>query len=346
MQDIINIENNNLIQQAEQRLQILLERLPKPYQFTTTSSQMYTLEYNKYTYTLKLEVLTSAQPRFVRIAISKIRESNAIGIIVAPWISDTSKQLLEAAGCWYLDLQGNARIVFDGILIERLGAVAPKEERRELRSLWKPISARVLRTLLRFPTREWNLLQLSQAAIVSHAQVHKVKTALLAQEWLEEQGKARFKTLRLTNPKALLEAWKVAYQPTGRRSTWYTMLERNEIEQILIRLEQPQIVLAGYSAARYLAPFARHPNEFLYATRAGLKELQKHLDLQDVDRGENIIVYLEPDEGIFLDSLEQQGLYLTSPIQTYLDLSHMGSRGLEAAEHLLETRIRPTWEGL
>jgi Transcriptional regulator, AbiEi antitoxin, Type IV TA system len=310
------------------------------------------LERDGQTYTLILEAKSSAEPRHVRTSILQLREllreSDAFGVFIAPWISPESRRLLEDAGMGYIDLQGNVRLAFGPVFIERLGAPAPQSVRRELRSLWKPASARVLRALLREPRRDWNLLQLAQVASVSHAQAHKVKTALLGRDWIAEQGKARFKTVRLTRPDALLEAWRAGYEPLGQRTAWYAMLERNEIERALETLGQvapdARVALASFSAARHLAPYARVPSEFFYANRDGLNALRDVLELKPVDTGENIVVFLEPDEGVFLDAQDAAGFTVTSPVQTYLDLSLAGNRGTEAAAHLLETRIRPTWE--
>jgi hypothetical protein len=180
---------------------------------------------------------------------------------------------------------------------------------------------------------------------VSHALTHKVKTALLAQEWVVEYGKAKAKTFSLIEPRKLLKAWTNAYQPSGQRTLWYTMLSRSEIEQTIQTLTNTQLTFASYSAARLLAPYARHPSEFFYASRQALELLQARLELKSVDRGENIVIYLEPNEDIFRGIVPKNSLPCTSPIQTYLDLSLAGNRGQEAAEYLLVQQLR-RWEQL
>ena len=344
----------NLIQMTKPVLTELLGRVPRltfefPHQPRRNAATTGIIEVHHQgrTYILLLEAQLSAEPRFVRASAlgESARERKAHGVLIAPWISPESRGILEQAGLGYLDLAGNARLAFGSVYIERLGAPAPKVQQRELRSLWKPAAARILRALLREPNRDWNLLQLADAAQVSHAHVHKVKTELQNREWLEEHGKGRFKTVRLRQPAALLEAWRQAYQPNGQRTTWYTMKSREEIEHALLELElNLQITLAGFSAARQIAPYARNHTEFLYASADHLERLVSMLELQPVERGENIVVFLEPDEGVFLDALTVSGLPVTGLAQTYLDLSLSGNRGAEAAQHLLDSRIRPTWE--
>jgi hypothetical protein len=349
-----------MLEQAQNMLSDLLNRVPLISLETVLGPQsqradaLVELEHHGLKYMLILEVQPSAEPRLVQNLIARWRtlaRPRTQVVLVAPWISPASRGLLEQAGLGYLDLQGNVRIVFGSVYIERLGAPAPKIAKRELRSLWKPASARALRLLLREPARDWNLLQLSSKAQISHAHAHTVKTELLNWRWIEERGKGRFKTLRLSQPEALLEAWQRAYEPSGTRSTWYTLLERDEIEQRVrglnaaqARSAQARVILASFSAGRHLAPYARVNSEFLYAATQDMPLLRDTLELQAVDRGENLTVYHAPDEGMFLDASIRDGLHLTGPVQTYLDLSIAGNRGAEAAAHLLETVIRPAWK--
>ena len=57
--------------------------------------------------------------------------------------------MCEEQGVGYLDLEGNARIAFGGVFIERVVADKPVAQQRELKSLFKPKSAQVLRAMLR-----------------------------------------------------------------------------------------------------------------------------------------------------------------------------------------------------
>jgi hypothetical protein len=364
MVSIVKTEDIKELDAAQLRLTELLKHIPgltyrkQPKQIRVT--------HNGQQHTLILEIQRSAEPRLIRGLSATLYETNqsqnTYSILVAPWISPESRQILERAGIGYVDLEGNARIAFGGVYIERLGAPAPKVATRELRTLWKPASARALRTLLREPTRDWNLLQLAEASQISHAHAHKVKTQLLRQDWLEEMGKARFKTIRLTAPAALLEAWRFAYRPPSTRSTWFTPLEREAVEDRLRKLHQQQdgrIALAGFSAARLLAPYVRGiRSEFLYADETAIPTLRKSLELEPVERGENLIVYHEPGGGALLDAISVSGMLVTSPIQTYLDLGHadgrsangsgitgrgINGRAAEAAQHLFDTRIAPNW---
>ncbi|HUC83916.1 MAG TPA: hypothetical protein VL970_01890, partial [Candidatus Acidoferrales bacterium] len=67
-----------------------------------------------------------------------------------------------------------------------------------------------------------------------------------------------------------------------------------------------------------------------------------------VDSGENLIVLIPEDNGVFYlqegGFMGQKRLACTNPVQTYVDLSHCGGRGEEAAEALLVQNLKRAWK--
>jgi hypothetical protein len=159
----------------------------------------------------------------------------------------------------FLDLEGGVRLVFDGIFIERRVASRPAVEHRELRSLFKPKSARVLRAMLRDPGRNWRLAELAEAAGVSLGHISNLKVGLLDREWGEVSDNGLF----LSRPGMLLDAWRDAYEsPAGQRMGFYTTLHGSAFEQAVSRVlrvgsEKGQTVFASFSTAQWLAPYGR-----------------------------------------------------------------------------------------
>jgi hypothetical protein len=242
----------------------------------------------------------------------------------------------------YLDLYGNARIVFDGIFIKRVVAGSPPAERRELKSLFKPRSAQVLRVLLRDPERAWRVTELAEAAHVSLGHVSNVRVALLGRDWarVSEDG------VHLSEPDALLDAWLEEYEPpAGKRLGFYTTLHGSAFDDTVrpeLRAggENGRAILASFSAARWLAPYGRTGSQYLYTDDARLEQLKSSLKLSAVSKGENVVVTLLKDDGLFRDTLEPApGIVCTGMVQTYLDLAAAGERGREAAEHLRRERL-------
>jgi len=295
------------------------------------------------TRTLACEVKSNGQPRYVRAALLQLRNyvarkaQGAIPVFVAPYLSPNAQSLCREEGVGFLDLEGNTHLSFDGIFIERQVANKPESERRELKSLFTPKSAQVLRVLLRDPNRSWRVVELAEAAAVSVGHVSNVRSGLLDREWAEvsEDG------LLLARPDALLDEWASAYEPpAGKRLGFYTTLHGGALENAARQALQAgsdggQAVFASYSAAQWLAPYARTGTQYFYADQKGLERLQDALGLSTASKGQNVVVTLPKDAGLFRDTVEPAlGAVCTSPVQTYLDLRVAGERGAEAADHL------------
>lgn len=312
------------------------------------------LEHDGESWLLIVEVKYQAQPQHIRSAILQMREyrqrienSNVYTVLGSTWLSPQSRELCREAGIGYLDLSGNCYLNFSSIYIDRSGSAPPKAVQRELQSIFKSKSARVLRTLLKGP-QAWRVAQLAEVSQVSVGHVSNVRTALLEREWAvtDEAG------VRLTNPHALLEEWRTNYRSSAKqRLGFYSLLSGEALAQATqeacVQAENgSHLVLAGLSAARHIAPYARFSSQYFYADARGLEVLGKHLKLEPVGRGENVVVEFEPDQGIFQDRIQvASNVWCTGLAQTYLDLSASGERSLEAAEHLYQSAIAPLWTG-
>ncbi len=315
-------------------------------------------------WTLACEVKSSGQPRNIRVAAWQARDfaqragpgANVYPVVLAPFISAQTGEICKEMGVGYADLAGNCRLAFGNVYIEKSVAKNPFGVRREQRSLFAPKSARILNALLSHPRRAWKLAELAQATRVSLGQVSNVQKLLLDREWISAQRGA----LRLIHPDAVLDAWRAAYvQPKAARTRYYTILHGSELEDALraafatMQLSNalteagPWAVLSSFSAARWLAPFARVAGEYLYADAEGEKLLAQHLKLEPAARGENVTIDRPRDSGVFLETLEPKpGLRCTGLVQTFLDLTAAGERGAEAADHLRQQKITPLWKEL
>ncbi|HOI53266.1 MAG TPA: hypothetical protein PLN02_12870, partial [Azonexus sp.] len=107
----------------------------------------------------------------------------ATPVFIAPYLSPAVRQLCVENGVSFLDLEGNARIAFGGVFIERQVTNKPVAAQRELKSLFRPKSAQVLRAMLREPGRAWRVTELSEIAGVSLGHVSNVRTGLIDREW-------------------------------------------------------------------------------------------------------------------------------------------------------------------
>jgi len=291
---------------------------------------------------------SNGQPRYARTALLELREyvaqyaPQASPVFMAPYISPAVRRLCEEKDVGYLDLAGNARIAFGGVFMERTVAERPAAEQRELKSLFRPRSAQVLRAMLREPGRPWRVVELAEISGVSLGHVSNVRAGLLDREWAHVSNDG----LLLSEPDALLDAWRDSYTaPPGERLRFYTPLHGTALEDAArsaldVRGAAGHAVFASFSAAQWLAPYGRTGTHYFFADHEGLQRLQATLKLAPASKGENVVVTLPKDAGLLTDTVEPApGAVCTSPVQTYLDLSIAGERGAEAAEHLRREKL-------
>lgn len=297
---------------------------------------------------LVCEYKSNGQPRYARSALLELRDyveqraPHATPVFMAPYISAAVRQLCEEKGVGYLDLQGNTRIAFGGVFIERMVAEKPAAEQRELKSLFRPKSAQVLRAMLREPGRSWRVTELAATSGVSLGHVSNVRTGLIDREWARTSAGG----LLLSEPDALLDAWRDSYTaPAGERMRFYTPLHGTALEDAARSAlgahgGPGHAVFASFSAARWLAPYGRTGTHYFFANHEGLQKLQAALKFTPAAKGENVVVTLPKDAGLLADTVEPApGAVCTSLVQTYLDLFIAGERGAEAAEHLRRERL-------
>ena len=296
----------------------------------------------------------SGHPREVRNGVLQLNSylhqttrKNCYGVLVAPFLSEESARLCVEAGIGYADLAGNARLSFDQVFVETRGAYNPFRVKRHLRSLFSAKAGRVLRVLLTPPLRSWKVTELETAAKVSLGQVSNVRKLLLDREWAIAGGEG----LRLSKPEELARSWQNSYELRPRsRETAYTLLHGKALEEATREAlaeagEGAHAVLASYSAASWFAPYARQATQFFYADEEGARILKQHLQLKPVERGENIVILEPREDDAFSARVEAApGIWCTGLVQTWLDLSVAGERGGEAAEHLLQEKLLPSWK--
>ena len=351
---------NDIEGRATEALRLLLEQVPtiklrslnrEPTPRNQEIDMVAHVQVSGRRHALVCEVKSSGQPRHVRMALLQLRNyvahhaQNATPVLIAPYLSPDAQALCREQEVSFLDLEGNSRLIFGSIFIERHVASKPIVERRKLRSLFKPKSAQVLRVMLRDPPRAWRVTGLSEAAHVSVGHVSNVRTGLLEREWAHVSDDGLF----LSKPDALLDTWRAAYEPpAGKRVTFYTTLHGSalaEAARLLLSADSDSgmAIFASFSAAQWLAPYGRTGTQYFYADDAGLERLRAALKLSSISKGENVQVIVPKDSGLFRDAVEPApGAICTSPVQTYLDLAVAGERGHEAGDHLREQKL--TWQ--
>lgn len=269
-------------------------------------------------------------------------------VVLAPYVSPRSAEILARAGVGFFDLSGNCRLVSGPLFIERTGLPNAFARNPGLRSLFTPGSERVLRAALdpAQQRRAWTVRQLAEAAYpgVSVGQAHRVATLMEEQAFLQ-RGEAG---LELREPEKLLGAWAEHYRFERSAATrFYSPLGVPELHERLAVANQRDKagalgVLASFSAAEVLAPFVRQHRFFVYR-RGDRARLVRELELKPISSGENVVV-LEPyDEGVFYPGPKAH-MPVTCPLQTYLDLKASPARGEEAAQAVFAKYLRKAYD--
>ena len=314
------------------------------------------VNYGDAAHLLVIEVKAHGAPRFVRSAVHQLeslvahmpecltphRAKQFVPILVTPYLSPESRAICRDHDIAYLDLEGNARLVFDGVYIERSVPSKPKPETRALRSIFTPKAAAILRAMLREPDRPWLVTDLAASANASLGHVSNVCKALQEREWVGR----RHDGIVLSRPNALLRTWRENYRrPRGDRYDAYTHFHGQQFDNLARTTLNtgkglPRAVYALASAAQWIAPFSRDATQSFYTDEAGARVLREKLALRPVGMGPNVVLHVTTDESLFDDAIEPlPGLFCTDPIVTYLDLWCGNDREREAADHLAKEAL-------
>ena len=303
---------------------------------------------NKTRHQLIVEVKSNAEPARVRQSIWQLQSAaeaygkDARTLVAAPYISPASQQICRDSGVGYLDFVGNAYLAVGGLEIDHRTDAKPKVEERALRSLFKPKAAAILHVMLGAPEHRWRVGELAEKAGVSAGHASQVGQQLRQREWAEQSSEG----LWLSDPGALLDSWQDEYDvPAGEHVQLYTHLHGAELQEaarsIIGDIPRANVLFASFSAAEWIAPYARTGRTYFYADEHGLGELYTRLDLRSAPKGANIDIRVPNDSVVFqARTILENGLQITNPIQTYLDLTTAGERGREAAAHLREEALQ------
>ena len=262
------------------------------------------------------------------------------GVLIVPWMSEKLMNLclIHKVGC--VDLEGNGVLRFGNIFARSVGNPPPKQETQSLKSLFATKATRVLRLMLRDPNRTWRTQPLADTAEVSLGYIHKITEALNERGWLEKTKQG----VRLLDPKEVLETWRDTYTPLPTR-TFYTLKHGKVLQEALGENNGQHWIYTGFSAADWLAPLVRQPNLHLLADEVGIAQLEHILGFKPVSSGFNLVISFDPEANVIRDRFEAApSIWTTSFVETYLELTSGNDRSREAAEHLYQERIVPTWE--
>jgi Transcriptional regulator, AbiEi antitoxin, Type IV TA system len=311
--------------------------------------------------TCKQDFRPSLFPRLLDYESSiKGFNAKAVMVLAAPVISSRVAELCVEHGWGWLDLAGNYRIDIPTILhLQSSGRPPVHNNPRPVANLSTREACRVIRALL---SPENAGLRWTQRHLVEHFMrfekpipspslglVNKVIRHLRDEAYIENLPEGGFRVLE---HQKLLLAWREVYRfDRHKRLNYFSHLNNKNILAALEKLgplERANVVYASFSAAEHQAPNVRQPKIWLYILEQTLEAFEQCVEAKQVDSGENLVVLIPDDESVFYQTDKgahepNSHLVCTNAVQTYVDVWSCGGRGKEAADSILEQRLKPAW---
>ncbi|MCK4278894.1 MAG: hypothetical protein KAW82_06895 [Desulfurellaceae bacterium] len=298
-------------------------------------------------YIFVCEVKSSSFPSHVLSTVTQLKKviseyKNAYPIIIAPYISQRSAEICRENQVGFVDLEGNAFLSFDNILIDKRVKERTKVEKREVVEIFSPRATRIIRVLLENKKERWLITDLAKEANVSVGYTSNVLSALVNQGYVGREKRKGFQVKDMT---ALLDRWASIYDFSQNEIISLYTFEKdfgnlfkkiNDVSDSL-KLKCGLTLLSGASiVAPYIARFA---DIYLYI-QGDIKIWKEKLDLREVEAGANFYLIIPYDEGIFYALNKVKGVPVVGNIQLYLDLIKYPARGKEQAEYLRNQLIK------
>jgi len=292
------------------------------------------------------ELKTSGSPSHVLPSIIRLKKfieyKKGYPIIIAPYISQRSAEICRQNNVGFIDLEGNAFLYFDNLLIDKRMKERVNVEKKEVAQIFSPRATRIIRVLLEKTSKErWLIGDLAKEANVSLGYTSDVLDALYTQGYLEKQ---RRKGFQLTQKASLLDRWASIYA-FSQNSIFNLYTLQKDYPAIFKRIAdvskelELKSALTLHSAASFVAPYvARFSDIYLYI-EGDIALWKEKLDLRDVESGANFYLINPYDEGVLYGLQKAKGVSIVGNIQLYLDLFKYPTRGKEQAEYVRQKLI-------
>lgn len=300
--------------------------------------------------TLAVEAKRSLGPRDVAGLFGSVgRTLRALSpnipiLVVAPWLSPRTRDLLAAEGINFLDLTGNAlvRLENPALFIQSQGADRdPSPTPRGKARVRGPKAARLIRTLIdvRPP---YGVRDLAEATGLAPGYISRLLDALDDDALLERSKRGQVESVDIA---ALLRRWAESYELFSTNDAQPYLAARG-VEDALGRFpELPTVrtAVTGSFAAVRLSPVAAPALLTVYCDDA--KALANALDLIPADRGANVVLLRPFDPIVWERTDEESGVRYVAPSQAAVDCLTGNGRMPAEGEALIQWLLanEPAW---
>lgn len=296
--------------------------------------------------TIFVEAKRVAEPRDVMGALRQLAAYRQKGdeslLVVAPYLSPRTRELLQEAGAGWFDATGNFRLQIDrpAVFIERSGAsrnpFSDADDRR-LKSLKGPSAARIVRALLD------EQLPIGVRALAEVAEVGAATSSRVSDLLVREELANRDEDGRITDVKkaSLVRRWSSDYGISSSNQPVPVLAPRG-LDQVITSLRgyKDEYAVTAEAAARAYLPkgsAAVAPLSLLTVFVPNAVTASESLALRPAERGANVVLVEPFDDVVFRGTTKQSRLTYAAASQVVADLLTGPGRAPEEAKALIET---------
>lgn len=275
--------------------------------------------------TLAVEAKRSLGPRDVAGLFGSVgRTLRALSpnipiLVVAPWLSPRTRELLSAEGINYLDLTGNAlvRLENPALFIQSQGADRdPSPTPRGKARVRGPKAARLIRTLVdvRPP---YGVRDLAEASGLAPGYVSRLLDALDDDALLERTKRGQVESVDIAG---LLRRWAANYELFSSNDAQPFLAARGAKDALAGLAELPaaqQVAITGSFAAVRISPVAAPALLTVYVSNT--EAVAGALGLIPADQGANVVLLRPFDPIVWQRSDEENGVRYVAPSQAAVD---------------------------
>ena len=237
-------------------------------------------------------------------------------LVLAPWLSLRTQQLLRVQGINYLDLTGNALISLDSpaLYIETRGAVRNPNPLPEGRSrLTGPKASRILRTLIDV-SPPYGVREVAQAIGLTPGYISRVFEALDHEALIERNDRGAVETVDIDG---IFRRWAENYDvfKTNQPTTFLAPRGATSALQELTNI--PSVAVTGSFSAVRISPIVAPASLVFYCDEP--ETIADKLNLLPADTGANVVILKPFDQIIWQRTTVDEQIQYVSPSQTAID---------------------------